>query len=133
MTDRISKIIARIPSMPAKERAEWYSKARRVLAMRPDDQDAGRLITAIERVEEQPATTRLISTGHLAWEPRTSDRPDCRGFANGVAVARIFKNATHTATRKMVYTVEVKGQMLPDRYHRIEEARQAGERAFQMS
>jgi len=132
MTDRISKIVARIPKMPTRERAEWHSKASRVLALRPDDPDAIRLIKAIESAEEQPDTTRLISTGCLVWEPRVFDRPDCRGFAGGVAVARIFKSATHTESRKKVYSVEVNGQLLSDNYHRVEEARQAGEAAYQI-
>jgi hypothetical protein len=130
---RIDEIIANIPGMRGKERAEWRDKVHRVLARRPDDPDALRLNEALEGAAARPDSARLIKTGHLAWEPHSSEQPNCRGFADGVAVARIFKRVTHTATRKEVYSVELDGRILSGRHHRIEEARQAGEMAFRIS
>jgi hypothetical protein len=55
----------------------------------------------------------------------------CRGFVDGVPVARIFVGATHTATRKEVYPAEVLGTPSPDRFHRIADALAAGSAAFE--
>ena len=131
MSGHVGRIIARIPTMPARERAEWREKAERVLARRPGDGQAQRILAALDAAAETIAPRRLISTGALAWEPHDPDTPSCRGFAGDRPVARILKHATHTAMRKAVYAVELLGTPLPGRFDHIEAARQAGERAWQ--
>ena len=131
MSGHVDRVIAQIPDMSARERAEWRGKAKRVLARRPEDGQAQRILAALDAAADSPVTRRLISTGALAWEPHDPDTPSCRGFAGDRPVAGIFKHATHTATRKAVYAVEVVGTPLPGRFDRIEAARQAGERAWQ--
>lgn len=130
MSGHIDATIARIAQMTTKERAQWREKARRVLSRKPGDPDAKRLIIAIANASSQIPAESWISTGQIAWEPGGNDRPVCLGFADGVQVARIFKNATHTAIRKNIYAVEVLGASLPDRFHHIGDARLAGEREF---
>ena len=127
MSSHIDSVIARIPTMSAKERDVWRDKARNVLSKKPVDPDAKRLIAAIGDPSTPAAVESLISTGLIAWEPGGNDRPTCLGYVGAIPVARIFKNATHTANRKEVYTVEVMGATLPDRLHYIGDARKAGE------
>lgn len=127
LSSHIDSVIARIPAMTAKERAVWRDKARNVLSKKPADPDAKRLIAALSDRPTPVAVGSWISTGHIAWEPGGNDRPTCLGYADGILVARLFKNATHTANRKEVYSVEVMGAPLPDRFHYIGDARQAGE------
>lgn len=130
MSGHIDATIARIAQMTTKEQAQWQEKARRVLSRKPGDPDAERLMIAIADASAQIPAESWISTGLIAWEPGGNDRPTCHGFADGVQVARIFKNATHTASRKDVYALEVLGASLPDRFHHIGDARLAGEREF---
>jgi hypothetical protein len=130
MSSHIESVISRIPRMTAKESDVWRDKARNVLSKKPGDPDAKRLIAALGDSPTQSAVESWISTGLIAWEPGGNDRPTCLGYADGIPVARIFKNATHTANRKKVYSVEVMGATLPDRFHYIGDARQAGESDF---
>lgn len=130
MSSHIDSVIARISVMTAKERAVWRDKARHVLSKKPGDPDAKQLIAALGDPPTPAAVESWISTGLIDWEPGGNDRPTCFGYADGIPVARIFKNATHTANRKEVYSVEVMGAPLPDRFHYIGDARQAGENDF---
>lgn len=130
MSGHIDAAIARIAHMTTKERAQWQEKARRVLSRKPRDPDADRLMIAIANASSQIPAESWISTGRIAWEPGGNERPICLGFADRVQVAQIFKNATHTASRRDVYAVEVLGASLPDRFHHIGDARLAGEREF---
>ena len=127
MSSHIDSVIARIPTMTAKDRDLWREKAHNVLSKKPDDPDAKRLIAAFGDAPTPVAVESWISTGLIAWEPGGNDRPTCLGYADGDPVARIFKNATHTANRKAVYSVEVTGATLPNRFQYIGDARQAGE------
>ena len=127
MSSHIDSVIARIPAMTAKESDVWRDKARNVLSKKPFDPDAKRLIAALGDPPTPVALESWISTGLIAWEPGGNERPTCLGFADGIPVARIFKNATHTANRKDVYAVEVMGAAMPERFHHIGDARQAGE------
>ena len=130
MSAQIDATIARISEMTTKERVQWLEKARRVLSRKPGDPDAARLMVAITNASIHILSESWISTGRISWEPGGNDRPICLGFADGVQVARIFKNATHTASRKDVYAVEVLGASLPDRFHHIGDVRLAGEQEF---
>lgn len=127
MSSHIDSVIARIPTMTAKERDVWRDKARNFLSKKAGDSDAKRLISALGDEPTPVAVESWISTGLIAWEPGGNDRSTCLGFADGIPVARIFKNATHTANRKAVYSVEVMGAKLLHRFHFIGDARQAGE------
>lgn len=127
MSSHIDSVIARIPTMTAKERDVWRDKARNVLSKKASDSDAKRLIAALGDAPTPVALVSWISTGLISWQPGGNDRSTCLGFADGIPVARIFKNATHTANRKAVYSVEVMGAALPHRLEYIGDARQAGE------
>ena len=129
MSGHVEAVIARAAAMPARERSEWRAKAERVLPRTPGNPNALRLLAALDASADAPTNRRRISTGQLAWEPHDPDTPSFRGYAATTAVARIFKHATHTATRKAVYPVEIRGTPRPDLFERIEDARQAGERA----
>lgn len=132
MSDRIQQIIDGIPTMSQRQRAEWMVKATRVLGTKPGDPDALRLLAALEAAKSEHVPAQVLSTGYLEWEPHDSSKPSFAAFHQGQIVGRIFKSATHTATRKEVYSVEVEGVVLPQRFHRISEARAAGEAEFRL-
>jgi hypothetical protein len=130
MTGHIEKTIARMPEMTLGELRDWREKAQNVLAKQPENPEARRLLDAIEdHFAHSTAAERLIWTGSIGWEPHEAS--GCRGFVNGEQVARIIKRATHTATRKEVYSVEIMGEVLASRFHHISDARDAGWVAFQ--
>lgn len=129
MAGHVDRIIARIKDMKPRELKEWRKKALQVLAKRQEDADARRILAAIEERWNTFDPQRHMRVGRIDWEPYAIT--GCRGFLDGVPVARIFVAATHTATRKEVYSVEVLGTPLPDRFHRIADARAAGSAVFE--
>ena len=53
------------------------------------------------------------------------------GTVEGQLVVQIRKNMNHTATNTAIYSVVVLGRELPRRYRSIDEARTAGQRAYE--
>lgn len=68
---------------------------------------------------------RRMFVGGLAWEPFDYQRL-MRGFDGKQEVAAIEYTATHTGSRKEVFRLHVLGEMKPDLFHHVEEARAAG-------
>lgn len=128
----VDAIISRIPSMNAKSRANLRENIGRTLAKTPEDESACRILDALNAFEEADAEPqRLEVTGLLGWEKRPHTKTfTFRGFYEGRVVGQIFKRANHSGTEKDVYTVEILEQLLPGKFHRIKDARVAGEVAF---
>lgn len=128
----IDNTIARIPDMAAKERASWLRKAKNALTKKSDNADALRLLDALTAFEtDQVKPMSLDVTGLLAWEKyQQGNETPFRGFHGDRVVGRIIKRATHTGTRKNVYSVEILGQVLTGAWQNIRDAREAGEIAY---
>ena len=128
----VDAIIARIPSMNARSRANLRENLANALENAPEDESACLVLDALnafEKVNEKPRS--LEKTGLLEWEKRPQEKIyTFRAFYEGRIVGRIFKRANHSGTEKDVYTVEILEQRLPGKYHHIKDARAAGEAAF---
>ncbi len=128
----VDSTIAQIPGMTVKERCSWRIKAQKVLEKKPGTVDALRLLNALDEFEEaQSRSVGFEVTGLLAWEKyeRGNETP-FRAFCGDRVVGRVIKRATHTATRKQVYSVEILGQTLAGTWANISDARRAGEATY---
>jgi hypothetical protein len=127
----IEKTIVRLPSMNAKDRATLRGNAMAVLARKPGDKDARRLLEAIDAIEAaKPKAAEFEVTGLLSWEKYRAGESTFRAFHNETVVARIFMRANHSDNDKEVYSLEVLGQEIHGAFHHIRDARAAGEREF---
>ncbi len=128
---QVNAVIARLPRMSRHKLREWQRKVERILARRPDDGEAIRLLEAI-RAEKarRPESERRIVTGLIAWEPHAPGRRRFHGWAGTRKVAVILKLANHGAARRAVYALEIEGERHPSTFDRIDSARAAGERLF---
>ena len=128
---QVNAVIARLPRMSRHKLREWHRKVERILARRPDDSEAIRLLEAIraERAR-RPESERRIVTGLIAWEPHAPGRSRFHGWAEGRKVAVIHKLANHGASRRAVYALEIEGERHPSTFDRIDSARAMGERLF---
>lgn len=127
----IENIIASIPTMSRGKREEWASKAETTLKKSPGHDEALRLLEALAAVEaSRPPEDRLEVTGELAWEKHRHGETTFRAFYDDQIVGKIFKGANHSGADKDVYSVEIRGQIVADAIHHIEDARSIGEQAF---
>lgn len=127
----IEKTIARLPSMNAKALTTLRGNANAVLARKPCDGDARRLLEALDAIEAaKPKTVEFEVTGLLSWEKHRPGEGTFRAFHGENVVGRIFKRADHTSLDKDVYSLEILGQEIPGAFHHIHDARAAGEREF---
>jgi hypothetical protein len=128
---QIDTTIARIPDMTAKSRAALRRNAEAALAKSLEDATARRLLDALDAFETKRAKpSELEVTGLLSWEKHRAGQATFRAFHGAEVVGRIFKRADHSSVEKDVYSVEIDGQTLPEAFHHIRDARDAGERAF---
>lgn len=96
----IDQTIARLPTMNARALTTLRGNASAVLARKPDDLDAHRLIEAIDATEAaRPRTDQFEVTGLLSWEKH---RPGEGTFRGEHVVGRIFKRADHSSLDKDV-------------------------------
>ncbi|MCU9849387.1 hypothetical protein OEZ60_15405 [Defluviimonas sp. WL0024] len=127
----IEKTISRLPTMNAKALATLRGNANAALARKPDDQDARRLLDALDAMEGgKPKTAEFEVTGLLAWEKHRPGEGTFRAFHGENVVGRIFKRADHSSRDKDVYSLEILGAAIPGAFHHIRDAREAGEREF---
>jgi len=127
----IEKTIARLPTMNAKALATLRGNANAMLARKPDDQDARRILEALDAMEAaNPKTVEFEMTGLLSWEKHRPGEGTFRAFRGENVVGRIFKRADHSSLDKDVYSLEVLGTTVPGAFHHIRDAREAGEREF---
>ena len=123
------KTIARIPLMDSKKRASTRKNAENKLKEAPDNEDARRILAALDAFEDPP---RMVSTGLLKWElqPREQKKYKFHAFHDDHEVGYIFKDKNHTSMGKHVYQVVINDQALEEQFHHIKDARVAGEVAF---
>lgn len=127
----IEKTIARLPGMNAKAPAIMRVNINAVLARKPGDADARRLLEALDAMEAaRPKTAEFEVTGHLSWEKHRSGEGTFRAFHGENVVGRIFKRADHTSLDKEVYSLEILGKAVSGAFHHIRDARAAGEREY---
>ena len=127
----IEKMIARLPGMNAKALATLRGNANAVLARKPGDADARRLLEALDAIEvARPKTAEFEVTGLLSWEKHRPGESTFRAFHGNNVVGRIFKRADHTSVDKEVYSIEILGEAVPGAFQHIRDARAAGEREF---
>jgi hypothetical protein len=127
----IDATIARIPTMTIPSRAALRRNAEAAFAKSPDNTYAQRLLDALDAFAAGRAKpSELEVTGLLAWEKHRAAQAAFRAFHGTEIVGCIFKRADHSSVEKDVYTVEIDGETLPDAFHHIKDAREAGERAF---
>jgi hypothetical protein len=117
--------------MNAKALANLRDNAVARLARKPGDEDARRLLEALDAIEAaKPKPAEFEVTGLLSWEKYRAGKSTFRAFHGETVVARIFMRANHSNHDKEVYSLEVLGQEIPGAFHHIRDARAAGERAF---
>lgn len=129
---RIDNIIARIPSMNPKSRANLRENAKSKLKEAHDDKDADRVLSALYAFEDADGRPQHLEvTGMLAWEKGIHNKLSTfRAFHEDRVVGTIFKRANHSGIETDVYTVEILQQQLSRKFHHIKDARTAGEVAF---
>lgn len=123
--------IARIPTMTAKSRATLRKNAEHKRAKTPGDEDARRILEALDAFEgDRTKSADLEVTGLLSWERHRAGQATFRAFRGDEVIGHIFKRADHSMTEKDVYSVEILEETLPGAFHHIRDAREAGEKAF---
>jgi len=130
----IQKIISELSQDTQKSLKDRLANVDRLLLRDPKHSSALELKSAIdaEFVRRKIAGRKKI--GLLWWEPRDRGFPTTHAYETKdsvVPVATIFKNNTHTATRKDVYSVRVGEHELPELFSEVEVARQAGSEAWE--
>jgi hypothetical protein len=65
----------------------------------------------------------------IKWEPHGHKRQS-QGFVGSECVGIIHKNKNHTYTNSGIYSVTIMGTELRERFRGIDEARLAGQRAY---
>ena len=106
----------------------------KALERNPEYPNASRLLAAIEAELMQRKVAKRKEVGPLWWEPHDADEAEFFAYETSnsvIPVASIFKNDTHTATRKDVYVVRVGDADLTGRFSEIAIARQAGSDAWE--
>lgn len=128
----IEKLIAELPQKTDAQLEALLANARRPAQRgRPE---AAQLEAAILAEGARRRLARLKPEGGLWWEPHDAGFPQFHGHADAEGtrrVATILKRTTHKGHDKEVYTVEVLGTPLPDRFHHVAEARAAGSAAWE--
>lgn len=128
MRHNLDETIAEMQGLSRKEVLNWQQKALAVLGKDPRHADGMRLKVATDNALAHLDRRRLIKVGQVEWQPYNQQQ--CAGFVAGVQVGFISVEGNHTAARKDVYTVQILGQSLPDRFDTIESARIAGSHAY---
>ena len=129
----IEKIIGELPQASAKALKVRLSNVKQALVRNPEYSDAIRLGEAIRTELTQRKVANRIKVGPLWWEPADPDVPEFCAYDTAdslVPVATIFKNDTHTAIRKDVYSIRIRGVEISGRYAEVAKARQAGSEAW---
>jgi len=128
---RIENTIARIPSMDGKSQKTLRDNAAAVLAKSPDNADARQLLEVLDAISSaKPKPAEFEVTGLLAWEKYRPGEGTFLAFHGERIIGRIFKRADHSNTDKNVYSLEILGVVIPRNFHYIQDARDAGEKAF---
>lgn len=129
----IEKTINDLPNTETRKLKDLMVNANRVLSKDPKHLQAGHLRDAlIEELARRKVSSRT-RVGPLWWEPHDPDLAEFFAYAEAqstIPVAAIFKSATHTATRKDVYSVRIGDHTLAGQFAEVAQARRAGSEAW---
>lgn len=131
---KIEKTISDLPNCETRKLKDRLVNANRILSKDPKHLQATRLRAAITEELAQRKISNRIKVGPFWWEPHDPDVAEFFAYAEAqstVAVAAIFKSATHTATRKAVYSVRIGGHTLDGQFAEVAMARRAGSEAWE--
>ena len=129
----IEKIIGDLPNAETKKLKALLVNATRVLSKDPKHLQAAHLRDALNEELSRRKVSSRTRVGPLWWEPHD---PDVAAFFaydeahSTIPVAAIFKRATHTATRKAVYSVRIGDQTLDGEFEEVATARRVGSEAW---
>jgi hypothetical protein len=125
----IEKTISDLPNTETRKLKDLLVNANRVLSKDPKHLQAAHLRDALtEELVRRKVSTRT-RVGLLWWEPHDPDVAEFFAYDEAqstIPVAAIFKRATHTATRKAVYSVRIGDQTLNGQFEEVATARRAG-------
>lgn len=108
--------------------------ANRVLNKDPQHLQATRLRGALTEELARCKVSNRTRVGPLWSEPHDPDVAELFAYAEAgstIPVAAIFKSATHTATRKNVYSVRIGDHTLAGQFAEVAQARRAGSEAWE--
>jgi hypothetical protein len=132
----IEKIIKDLPNADRKKIHELQANANRILNKDSTHLQAKRLLSAISSELDRRKISTRFKVGSLWWEPHDPAVGEFFAYAeqhSTIRVAAITKNATHTATRKRVYSVKIGDQNLDGEFAEVAIARQAGSDAWEQA
>jgi hypothetical protein len=130
----IEKTISDLPNTETRKLKDLLVNANRVLNKDPKHLQATHLRDAITEELARRKVSNRTRVGPLWWEPHDPDVAEFFAYAEAqstIPVAAIFKSATHTATRKAVYSIRIGDQTLESRFAEVSVARRAGSEAWE--
>jgi hypothetical protein len=130
----IEKTISDLPNTETRKLKDLLVNANRVLNKDPKHLQATRLRDALTEELARRKVSNRTRIGPLWWEPHDSDLAEFFAYDQAqstIPVAAIFKRATHTATRKAVYSVRIGDQTLDGQFEEVAMARRAGSEAWE--
>lgn len=129
----IEKTISDLPNTETRKLKDLLVNANRVLSKDPKHLQAAHLRDALTQELARRKVSNRTRVGPLWWEPHDPDVAEFFAFDEAqstIPVAAIFKRATHTATRKAVYSVRIGDQTLDGQFEEVAMARRAGSEAW---
>jgi hypothetical protein len=130
----IEKTISDLPNTETRKLKDLLVNANRVLSKDPKHLQAAHLRDALKEELARRKVSNRTRVGPLWWEPHDPHVAEFFAYADAkstIPVAAIFKSATHTATRKAVYSVRIGDYILDGQFAEVAVARQAGSEAWE--
>ncbi|TGD43126.1 hypothetical protein EEB11_09760 [Pseudotabrizicola sediminis] len=130
----IEKTISDLPNTETRKLRDLLVNANKVLSKDPKHLQAAHLRDALTEELARRKVSNRTRIGPLWWEPHDPDVAEFFAYDEAqstILVAAIFKRATHTATRKAVYSVRIGDQTLDGQFEEVAMARRAGSEAWE--
>mgnify|MGYP003381913533 CR=1 FL=1 len=131
---KIEKTINDMPNTEMRKLKDLLANANRILSRDPRHLQAKNLRDALTEELAGRKVSSRTRVGPLWWEPHDPDVAEFFAYAEAqstIPVAAIFKSATHTATRKSVYSVRIGDHALDGQFSEVALARRAGSEAWE--
>lgn len=130
----IEKTISDLPNTETRKLKDLLVNANRVPSKDPKHLQAAHLRDALTEELARRKVSNRTRVGPLWWEPHDPDVAEFLAYDEAqstIPVAAIFKRATHTATRKSVYSVRIGDQTLDGQFEEVATTRRAGSEAWE--
>ncbi len=130
----IDETIRDLPNFETRKIKDLLVNASRILKKDAKHAQASLLRDALTEELARRKVSSRTRVGPLWWEPHDPDVAEFFAYAEAqstIPVATIFKSATHTATRKAVYSVRIGDLTLDGRFSEVASARRAGSEAWE--